>query len=65
MSQLRTFTFKVTGRPDYTVEAETPGQAMGLANAHFGSLEQGCWMDSPSWAKTPDTYTWTLGNFFD
>lgn len=61
----QTFTFKVTGKADFVIEAVTPGDAMGRANAHFGSLPQGVWMEAPSWAKTPNTYTWTLGNFFD
>lgn len=65
MVEVQKFTFKVAGKPDFVIEAVTPGDAMGRANAHFGSLPQGVWMESPSWANTLGVYTWTLGNFFD
>ena len=58
---MTTYTFKVTGKPDFTVEAEKPGKAMGFANDHFGSLPQGAWMERIH----PNTYRWNLGNFFD
>lgn len=62
MVQLQKFTFKVPGKPDFKVEAITSGAAMGVANNHFGSLPQGCWMDS---VIHPNVYSWTEGNFFD
>lgn len=62
MVELSQFIFKVQGQPDLKVEAANAGAAMGVANNHFGSLPQGCWMDS---VIHQGVYSWTEGNFFD
>lgn len=58
---MSSFTFSVKGRKDFTVKAPNKVTAMGLANAHYGSLPQGAWMDTVS----PLHFYWALGNFFD
>lgn len=62
MVALQVFVFKVPGQPDFKVESVTPSNAMGVANNHFGSLPQGCWMESILY---PGVFSWTEGNFFD
>ncbi len=57
---MNTFTFKAKGQT-FTTEAETAPKAMTAANAHFGVLPQGAWMDTSS----PNTYRWATGNFLD
>ena len=56
----KTYTFKVTGRPMFTVDAASPVLAMTAANKNFTCLPQGAWMENGL-----NNFFWALGNFFD
>lgn len=53
------YTFRV-GTVTKTFTADRAVDAMVLANAHFGSLPQGAWMDHGT-----NGFRWAEGNFFD
>jgi hypothetical protein len=53
--------FYVDGRSSFSCAAPNNLAAYTQANAFYGSLPQGAWMDG----FAPRTYRWAEGNFFD
>jgi hypothetical protein len=54
--------FAVAGQPPFSCEAESKIAAMFAANAHYGPLPQGAWIES---IAKPGEFYWAQGNFFD
>jgi len=51
----------------FECEAATTLEAYGQANAHFGSLPQGAWMESAQASRygVDRRFYWAAGNYFD
>ena len=59
MEKIIIYYFEAKGEKKAIIGKIAPVEAMAKANAYFGQLPQGAWMEKPG------GYYWAKGNFFD